>query len=145
MRGVQCVYTAVRCLSQVCAHTRVCVRVCVCWCGSCGPIKHWAQQCPEFLQHQSEAYSASARHRSCGCRQVASSSWATAASLASGVTSAWKTPSPTLAHLLDTHLWSLSHLDPFAPAPASGRSASLHLLTAGTPTTERRVYLTIIL
>lgn len=47
-------------------------------------------------------------------RQVASSSWVMAASLAPGITSALRPPRPTLIHLLATSLWSFSHLDPFA-------------------------------
>lgn len=85
------------------------------------------RQRPEFSPHQSDAYSDSLRHRSRGRRQVASSSWAMAASSAPGNTFAWKTPRPAPAHLLATHLWSLSHLHRPAPArwltPARGAAA----------------------
>lgn len=66
------------------------------------------RQRPEFSPHQSDAYSDSLRHRSRGRRQVASSSWAMAASLAPGITFAWKTPRPAPAG--DTPL------EPFTPA-----------------------------
>lgn len=53
---------AMRHLLQVIASE--CVRVCVFLCGLCASIKCHSQRCPQFLLHQSDAYSENARRRS---------------------------------------------------------------------------------
>ena len=89
---------------------RVCVCVCVCTCAS---IKCRSQRCPEFLLHQSDAYSESARRRSrkLGRWHRAAGWWLPAWPLASPLL--WDHPG-LLIHLLATCLWSFSHLDLFA-------------------------------
>ena len=101
---------AMRHLLQVIPSARACVCVCVCTCAS---IKCRSQRCPEFLLHQSDAYSESARRRSrkLGRWHRAAGWWLPAWPLASPLL--WDHPG-LLIHLLATCLWSFSHLDLFA-------------------------------
>lgn len=127
-RGIGCGFyrqpaSARACASASCASNKMCR----------------SRRCPVFLLHQSMLIQ-SEPGAALAVGQVARSSWAMAASLAPGITSAPRPPGPALIHLLATCLWSFSHLDLFA---SHQPQHPVHLLRYRAACTEMPAHLLI--